>query len=92
MEPGWGTDDSHGHGTEMAGLALGANLVELLDDSGPVAFGHRLESVKLLPEEGVNGGDPQHHGYLMTEAVARPEITAPSRLSVRSKITSCFEA
>ena len=49
VEPGWGTDDDHGHGTGMAGLALGGNLAELLSRSGPVEFGHRLESVKTAP-------------------------------------------
>ncbi len=77
VEPGWGTDDADGHGTEMAGLALGGNLAELLAASGPVEFRHRLESVKLLPHDGATGSDPEHHGYLTIEAAARPEISAP---------------
>ncbi len=77
VEPGWGTDDANGHGTEMAGLALAGNLTRLLAGMGPVDFGHRLESVKLLPHDGATGTDPAHHGYLTVEAVARPEITAP---------------
>ena len=44
VEPGWGTDDADGHGTEMAGLALAGDLTELLAGSGPVGFAHRLES------------------------------------------------
>ncbi len=79
VEPGWGTDDANGHGTEMAGLALGGNLAELLDASGPVDLRHRLESVKLLPRDGTTGTDPEHHGYLTIEGVARPEISAPGR-------------
>lgn len=82
VEPGWGTDDGHGHGTQMAGLALGGNLTDLLDGDGPVEIEHRLESVKLLPHDGANSDDPHHHGYLTAEAVARPEITAPSRQRV----------
>ena len=77
VEPGWGTDDSDGHGTEMAGLALAGDLAELLAGSSPVQFAHRLESVKLLPKGGATGTDPQHHGYLTIEAVSRPEIAAP---------------
>ena len=84
VEPGWGTDDSTGHGTEMAGLALGGNLTELLAANGPVDFGHRLESVKLLPRDGATGTDPEHHGYLTVEAAARPEISAPSHRRVFS--------
>jgi hypothetical protein len=79
VEPGWGTDDGDGHGTAMAGLAMAGNLTEVLASTDPVQVGHRLESVKLLPEDGANGGDARHHGYLTTEAVARPEITAPQR-------------
>lgn len=79
VEPGWGTDDRDGHGTAMAGLAMAGNLTEALASNDPVQIGHRLESVKLLPEDSANGGDARHHGYLTTEAVARPEITAPQR-------------
>ena len=79
VEPGWGTDDTDGHGTEMAGLALAGDLTELLTGNDPVEFGHRLESVKLLESDGATGADPRHHGYLTMEAVARPEITAPAR-------------
>ena len=84
VEPGWGTDDADGHGTAMAGLALAGNLSDVLASSEPVQEGHRLESVKLLPRDGVNDGDARHHGYLTTEAVARPEITAPHRHRVFS--------
>lgn len=79
VEPGWGTNDGDGHGTEMAGLALAGNLTEALASQELLNVAHRLESVKLLPAGGANGGDARHHGYLTTEAVARPEITAPQR-------------
>ena len=82
VEPGWGTGDTDGHGTEMAGVALAGNLTELLARNGPVEISHRLESVKLLPAGGATGADPRHHGYLTVEAVARPEVTAPARLRV----------
>ncbi len=42
----WGKDDSHGHGTEIAGLALLGDLTPLLVDSESVTLKHRLESVK----------------------------------------------
>ena len=82
VETGWGTDDADGHGTEMAGLALAGDLSELLAAADPVEFGHRLESVKLIPRGAVPGAGPRHHGYLTVEAVARPEITAPLRRRV----------
>lgn len=82
VEPGWGTDDSDDHGTGMAGLALAGNLTDVLASSEPVTLGHRLESVKLLPNEGANSGDARLHGYLTTEAVSRPEITDARRRRV----------
>ena len=82
VEPGWSTDDAVGHGTQMAGLALAGNLTTILAGNDPVEINHRLESVKLIPQSGAIGTDPRHHGYLTVEAVARPEIVAPSRLRV----------
>ena len=66
---------------QMAGVALAGDLTAVVAGSEPVALEHRLESVKLLPRPGA-GGDPQHHGYVTGEAVARPEIAAPERLRV----------
>lgn len=82
VEPGWGAEDSHGHGTQMAGLALMGDLMSELISNEPIHIGHRLESVKLLRGPGDNAGDARHHGYLTSEAVARPEITAPYRRRV----------
>lgn len=79
VEPGWGIDDGHGHGTEMAGLALMGNLTDALDSQDLIDVTHRLESVKILPKDHVNGSDARHHGWLTIEAVGRPEITAPYR-------------
>ncbi len=82
VEPAWGTDDADGHGTAMAGLALAGDLTEAIASGESVEIGHHLESVKLLNRSGSNSVDSQHHGYLTTEAVARPEITAPQRQRV----------
>ena len=79
VEPAWGTEDIHGHGTEMAGLALAGNLTERLDSQDPLEVSHRLESVKLLPHGGAGGNNSRHHGLLTIEAVSRPEVTAPAR-------------
>lgn len=84
VNPAWGVDDGEGHGTEMAGLALLGNLTDALSIQMPVAVSHRLESVKLLPEDGANGGDAILHGYLTSEAVDRPAVTAPHRKRVFS--------
>ena len=74
VEPGWGTDDIDGHGTEMAGLALFGDLGAALESAWPVVIDHRIESVKLLTLGGSNVVDSLHHGYLTGEAVARPEV------------------
>ena len=79
VNPAWGIDDANGHGTQMAGLALAGDLTELLEGNEVVEIEHRLESVKLLHQDGMTGTDPHHHGYLTIEAVARPEVTSPVR-------------
>ena len=79
VEPDWGAADSYGHGTNMAGLALMGDITELLATSGPISIGHRLESVKLLPQNSANGNDAQHHGLLTVDAISRPEIATPNR-------------
>ena len=63
----------------MAGLALFGDLTDALSSQFPVNVSHRLESVKLLTNDGANKGSARHHGYLTVEACARPEITAPQR-------------
>lgn len=92
VEPGWGTDDQEGHGTEMAGLALLGNLTPVLGSSAPVELDHRLESVKLLDRNHTNAGDPQYHGYLTIQAVSRPEITSPERQRVFSMAITARDA
>ncbi len=82
VEPAWGTNDLHGHGTEMAGLALAGNLTKLLAGRNQVQLNHRLESVKLLSQGGSGGNDSRLHGLLTIQAVIRPEVTAPNRARV----------
>lgn len=84
VEPGWGTNDANGHGTEMAGLGLFGDLTPCLGGDHPIEVGHRLESVKILNDDGDNTQDPLHHGYLTTEAVSRPAISQPDRKRVFS--------
>jgi hypothetical protein len=76
-DPDWGAHDHHGHGTEMAGLALYGDLVPVLAGSEPVQLGHRLESVKILPPMGEN--PPELYGAVTAEATSRVEVQAPNR-------------
>lgn len=84
VQPAWGLDDSEGHGTEMAGIALYGNLTDALSVQNNVPILHRLESVKLLDANGTNNGNAQLHGYLTSEAINRPAITAPDRKRIFS--------
>lgn len=81
-DPTWGVDDRHGHGTQMAGLALLGDLAQVLPTTGPIAVNHVLESVKVLPDTGSN--PPELYGHVTTEATARVEIAAPRRVRVFS--------
>jgi len=92
IEPGWGTDDNQGHGTEMAGLALLGDLMSLLASDEPTTIHHRLESVKLLDRNHSNSGDPEYHGYLTIQAVSYAEITAPDRQRVFSMAITARDA
>lgn len=89
VNPAWGVDDTANHGTGLAGLVALGDLSATLATDGPLAVSHRLESVKLTPEQGANPGDSRQHGYLFAEAVSRPEIAAPNRPRVfTSAVTS----
>jgi hypothetical protein len=76
-KPSWGVSDHDGHGTEMAGLALLGDLTSPLATGTRVRLHHGLESVKLLPPNGVNA--PDLYGAITAEATARVEIQSPTR-------------
>jgi Subtilase family len=80
VDPNWSVADQHGHGTNMAGLALYGDLTPLLASDDPIVLAHRLESVKVLRHHGDNQG--KLYGDLTREAVARVEIGAPQRRRV----------
>lgn len=82
VQPGWGVHDGNGHGTELAGLAMLGDLTAALEGQSEVPVGHRLESVKILRDEGDNQGES--FGAITMEAVARVEATAPDRQRVFS--------
>lgn len=78
-DPGWGTHDHNGHGTEMAGLALYGDLTPVLADTQNIPLRHRLESVKILPPDGHTANPPDLYGAITAEAASRAEIQAPER-------------
>ena len=76
-DPAWSVDDFKGHGTQLAGLALFGDLTTTLQNMHPVAIGHRLESVKLLPDADAN---PYHMlGVVTRHAIDMVEVTARRR-------------
>ncbi|WP_344328625.1 S8 family peptidase [Aeromicrobium halocynthiae] len=68
--------DHEGHGTKMAGIALFGDLEGHLAGSAPVVLRHRLESVRIIPQN----GEPQHapiaYGDVTAQAVAIPETVS----------------
>ena len=76
-DPGWTGGDSDGHGTNMAGSALYGDLTPLLTGNVRVPLTHRLESVKMLPDQGEN--EPRLYGAITAESIARAEVQAPDR-------------
>jgi hypothetical protein len=73
----WGIDDHHGHGTGMAGLSLHGDLVEMLASNELIQLKHRIESVKILPQEGEN--PLEQWGEITKHCIALAEIFAPNR-------------
>ena len=61
-DPAWNTNDHHGHGTAMAGIALYGDLGAAILSDTTIHLRHRLESVKLLPPLGEN--PPELYGAL----------------------------
>lgn len=81
--PNWGINDHHGHGTEMAGLALLGDLAPLLEGDTPLQLTHRLESVKIhQPQQKQELPQSFRDEAIALEAVSRVEISHPSRRRV----------
>lgn len=78
VEPAWGTNDHHSHGTQMAGIALYGDLRPWADNAGAVPLSYRLESVKILAPAGAADAH-QPFGSVLQQAVSRCEIQAPFR-------------
>jgi hypothetical protein len=71
-------EDRCNHGSLMAGLALYGPLDHLLLTSGPIVLAHRLESVKILPDEPASN-DPTAYGLITAQAAAVAEASTSDR-------------
>lgn len=79
LKPAWGGHDTHqhGHGTQMAGLAVYGDLTEVLSSTGPVELTHGVQSLKLY-----HAPDPHHpelYGTVTIEGISRLEVDAARR-------------
>ena len=73
----WGTRDiNSGHGTEMAGIAIFNDLTEALETSEKIDISHKIESVKILPN---NGQNPEGlYGAIIKDSISEAEIVNPT--------------
>jgi hypothetical protein len=71
--------DDHGHGTQMAGLALFADLNRELTGTGLVPLRHRIESVKIIRHGTDTANDPEMYGTITAAAAAAVESEQPRR-------------
>lgn len=78
VNPTWGVDDHHGHGTLMAGVAVYGDLRECLSTRDVISLSHCLESVKILPRPPAQN-QQELWGYITAQAVSRAEIQAEQR-------------
>lgn len=88
--PEWNTNDVLGHGTLMAGICSYGNLKKALESGNPVELISRLESVKILPNEGEN--DPDLYGFLTSQGISLAEIQNPqANRIICLAVTSSFQ-
>lgn len=80
-DPTWDLLDHHGHGSEMAGLALFGDVGAALMSSGGVRLHHRLESVKSLPPA-PRSNSKDLYGAVTATAASRVEVARPERRRV----------
>ena len=82
VNPTWSLADECGHGTNMAGLSIYGDMVDVLNSSDYLTVNHKLESVKLLRHSGDNEGEPL--GAITSDGVSLPEIENYARKRVFS--------
>lgn len=82
VAPNWKSHDRHSHGTQMAGLAAYGDLSCALESKELISVPHRIESVKILPDVGVN--PPELYGTVTAQAVHLSEASSPHRRRIFS--------
>lgn len=87
VDMAWGVTDFAGHGTGQAGLAIWGDLTHAFESTEPIFIAHRIESVKLLPDQ--NKNDVELYGALTRDAVSEVELSAPFRRRLFSMAITC---
>lgn len=77
--PAWGVLDGHphGHGTQMAGLALYGDLSSVLASADSVRLSHHLESIKIINLSAPH--QPDLYGQVTIECVNRAIVLGANR-------------
>src|SRR5690606_26998634 len=78
----WGNLDGHphGHGTQMAGLAVYGDLTEVMASPDSIRIAHRLESIKMINPSAPH--QPDLYGQVMLECVNRAIVLGADRKRV----------
>jgi hypothetical protein len=76
VEPSWGVNDSMGHGTSMAGVAMYGNLNAILENNQAIEIHHQIESVKILHPDYPN--EQNKFPLITLDAVNRAIINNPN--------------
>jgi hypothetical protein len=88
VEETWGTNDHHGHGTEMAGLVGHGELSAAFASRDRHEVPHRLESVKILPPNGANAS--HLYGWVTAQAAQRVESANRGRRRAFAMMTTAI--
>lgn len=84
VEQAWGLADHHGHGTQMAGIAVYGDIRNIVSGNQPIEINYKLESYKVISPMSTNN-DEESFGAITKEAVYRCEVQAPNRRRVICK-------
>lgn len=78
IDQAWGIQDRHGHGTNMAGVALYNDLKRYLISNTSFVLNHRIESVKILEPNSTTPTSVKLYGRVTEQAALLAEISNPT--------------
>ena len=81
VEPEWGTQDDHGHGTLMAGTVAYGDLLECIANSHVNVIRHGVESAKILPPP-PEENPKRLWAHYTARGISLAEIRKPHRIRI----------